>query len=116
MRTDLDLNIFKKRLEDRLAAIMAGQEAKKGENPLELDQARVGRLSRMDTMQQQAISQAATRLADLERQRIQAALKRIDSGEYGYCVFCGEEIAEGRLRFDPSVAACIACAKQAETK
>lgn len=116
MRNDLDLAYFKKRLEERLATIMAGQAAKKGEDPVELDQARVGRLSRMDAMQQQAMSQAASRLADLERQRIQSALKRIESGEYGDCVVCGDEIAEGRLRFDPSLPTCISCAKEAEAK
>jgi DnaK suppressor protein len=105
---------FKKILEDRLAAITSSQEARKKEAPIELDQARVGRLSRMDAMQQQAMSQAAANLAELERQRIQTALSRIRSGEYGYCVLCGEEIAEGRLRFDPSVPTCISCAREAE--
>jgi len=79
MHSDIDLDYFKKRLNERLAAIMAGQEASKGGPPVELDQARVGRLSRMDAMQQQAMSQAALRLAGLERLRIEAALKRIDS-------------------------------------
>lgn len=114
MHGAIDPEYFKKRLEERLAAIIDDQEEKKGENPVELDQARVGRLSRMDAMQQQAIAQEAARLAGLERQRIEAALKRIDAGEYGYCIVCGEEIAEGRLRFDPSVLTCIACARAAE--
>jgi DnaK suppressor protein len=114
MREDLDLNYCRKRLEERLAAITAGQEAKKGQDPVELDQARVGRLSRMDAMQQQAISQAASHLASLEKQRIQSALGRLLADEYGYCVLCNEEIAEGRLRFDPSALTCIACAKAAE--
>lgn len=111
---EIDQAYIKKRLEDRLASIMAGQEAKKGEGGVELDQARVGRLSRMDAMQQQAMSQAASHLAELERQRIQAALERLRKEEYGYCVICGDEIAEGRLRFDPSVPTCITCAKAAE--
>ena len=81
-----------------------------------MDQARVGRLSRMDAMQQHAISQAAYNLADLERQRIQSALGRMLADEYGYCVICGEEIAEGRLRFDPSALTCISCAQKAEAR
>ncbi len=45
MRDDIDLNDIKKRLEERLEAIIAGQKANKDENaPVELDQARVGRL------------------------------------------------------------------------
>ncbi|MDP2003322.1 MAG: TraR/DksA family transcriptional regulator [Desulfurivibrionaceae bacterium] len=106
------MTYFKKCLEERLAGIMDGQEAKKGKAPVELDQARVGRLSRMDAMQQHAISQAAYNLADLERQRIQSALGRMLADEYGYCVICGEEIAEGRLRFDPSALTCISCAQR----
>ncbi|MCK5196430.1 MAG: TraR/DksA C4-type zinc finger protein [Desulfobulbaceae bacterium] len=117
MRDDIDLKYFKKRLEERLKAITAGQERQKKEAaPVELDQARVGRLSRMDAMQQQAMSQAAARLSDLERQRIQSALGRMQSDDYGYCVLCDEEIAEGRLRFDPSVLMCISCAKEADEK
>lgn len=116
MRDDIDVKYFRKRLEERHAILLAGKEAKKGDVPVELDQARVGRLSRMDAMQQQAMVQAAGRLSDLERQRIESAFKRIDAGEYGYCVVCDEEIAEGRLRFDPSVLTCINCAQKAEIK
>lgn len=70
----------------------------------------------MDAMQQQAMAQAAARLKVFERQRVDEALKRIRSGECGYCVICDEEIAEGRLRFDPSVPTCISCAQKAEEK
>ncbi len=117
MSEEINLDYFKKRLEERYKAILDGQEAKKKDTaPVELDQARVGRLSRMDAMQQQAMSQAAARLVDIERQRIQTALKRIQSGEYGYCILCDEEIAEKRLQFDPSLLICISCAKEAEEK
>lgn len=115
MSEELDLGAFKLRLEERRAAILANKEAMKQENgPLELDQARVGRLSRMDAMQQQAMSQAGVRLLDLELQRIKTALGRIESEEYGYCILCDEEIAEKRLQFDPSILTCIHCAERAE--
>ncbi len=115
VRTDINLNYFKKRLEERLKEITEGQQHQKnGAAPVELDQARLGRLSRMDAMQQQAMSKATARLTDLERQRIQSALTRMGADEYGYCVICEEEIAEGRLRFDPSVLVCITCAQERE--
>ncbi len=115
MCNDIDLEYFKKRMEERLADITEGQERRKKEtSPVELDQARVGRLTRMDAMQQQAMAQAAARLTELERKRILSALSRMEAGEYGYCLICGEEIAEGRLRFDPSIATCIDCAKKAD--
>jgi len=116
MHDDLDMEYFRKRLEERRATLLKSKKAAKSDAPVELDQARIGRLSRMDAMQQQAMSQAAAHLSNLELQRIEAALKRIDTGEYGYCVVCDEEIAEGRLRFDPSVLTCIACARKAEAK
>ena len=117
MRTDIDLKYFKKRLEERLKEIIEEQQYKKtGTTPVELDQARIGRLSRMDAIQQQAIAKAAARLVDMERQRIQSALARMRIDEYGYCIICEEDIAEGRLQFDPSVMTCISCAEEKEAK
>ena len=112
MRDDIDIDYFKHRLETRRTEIEA---MKKEIAPVELDQSRMGRLTRMDAMQQQAMSQAAARLTQNELQRIRTALDRINSGEYGYCVRCEEDIAEGRLRVDPSVLNCIGCARAAET-
>jgi DnaK suppressor protein len=60
--------------------------------------------------------QATARRAELELQRIRTALGRLQSGDYGYCVKCEEEIAEGRLRVDPASLVCIDCAKAAEGK
>ncbi len=60
------------------------------------------------------MSQAAARLVEAERSRIQMALSRMESGDYGYCINCDEEIAEGRLQADPSVLTCISCARAME--
>ena len=79
---------------------------------VELQQDSVGRLSRMDALQQQAMAQAQTRRRAQERSRIKAALERIEEGEWGYCLTCGEDIAEARLRHDPSVAVCVGCASE----
>jgi DnaK suppressor protein len=117
VRDGLDLNFFKKLLEERLATIQAGRAAQQQEGaPIELDQTKVGRLSRMDAMQQQAMAQAAARRAELDVQRIRTALGRLQSGGYGYCVKCEESIAEGRLRADPVALVCIDCARAAEGK
>lgn len=45
-----------------------------------------------------------------ELRRIAAALQRIDSGEYGYCVKCGAEIGEARLDALPYTPFCRNCA------
>ncbi len=81
-----------------------------GRAPVTLQQDSVGRLSRMDAMQQQAMALAAEKRRKAERARIAAALARLEEGEWGWCVACGEEIAEQRLRHDPSVARCVTCA------
>ncbi|MCF8056248.1 MAG: TraR/DksA C4-type zinc finger protein [Desulfocapsa sp.] len=115
MTKELNLGYFKNRLQERYESIQENQEARKRDSaPVELDQARVGRLSRMDAMQQQAMSQASARLVEIEQQRIRTALNRIKSGEYGYCILCDEKIAEKRLNFDPSLLTCISCAQEAE--
>ncbi len=111
MRDDIDIHYFKQRLEKRLKEITDGQ---KYIEPVPLDQSSVGRLSRMDAMQQQAMAKAAARLAAMEQRRIRTALDRMASGDYGYCLHCDEDIAEGRLRVDPSALTCIACARAAE--
>ncbi|MDO9081277.1 MAG: TraR/DksA C4-type zinc finger protein [Desulfuromonadales bacterium] len=117
MRDDLDLNFFKQLLEERLAAIQAGRAAQQKEGaPVPLDQTCVGRLSRMDAMQQQAMAQATGQRAEVEAQRLRAARSRWQAGEYGYCVQCDEEIAEGRLRIDPGNLLCIDCARKTKGK
>ena len=75
-----------------------------------LDQQSVGRLSRMDAMQRQAMAQANARRRAALRARVQAALARMEDGEFGYCTDCGEEIAAGRLEADPTHPMCVSCA------
>ena len=80
-----------------------------GENtaPVELDQTQQGRLSRMDAMQQQAMAGETQRRRHVRLVQIDAALARLDHGEYGYCVTCGEEINADRLALDPAIALCL---------
>lgn len=106
---------FRQRLLARRAELMADTDsAADAANIVELDQTRVGRLSRMDALQQQAMSQENQRRRTLELTRIVQALRRIKDDEYGYCVECGEEIAENRLAVDPAAPLCIGCASERE--
>jgi DnaK suppressor protein len=84
--------------------------ARDSRKPVELDQSKVGRLSRMDAMQDQAMAQESERRRSGELQRIEAALQRLEGGDFGYCVSCDEAIAPARLELDPAVATCIDCA------
>ena len=81
-------------------------------NPVELDQTRVGRISRMDAMQAQQMALDASRRRKLQLVKIESAFKRINSGEYGYCLGCDEYIALRRLMVDPTNTHCIECAEK----
>ena len=83
--------------------------SKQARGTVTLDQQSVGRLSRMDAMQGQAMAEATERARSAELSRITAALKRIETGDYGYCLDCGDEIAQKRLDVDPSAPLCIKC-------
>jgi len=95
----------------RRAALLKEDEANAdSRDTVELQQDSVGRLSRMDALQQQAMAQAQERRRSAEKARIEAALQRLEEGEWGRCASCGEEIAGKRLHHDPSVATCVVCA------
>ena len=84
--------------------------SKDARDTVELDQQSVGRLSRMDAMQQQEMAQAQERTRQRDMQRIELAFRRLKDGEYGYCVDCDNEIPEGRLKIDPMAERCVNCA------
>ena len=79
--------------------------------PVELDQQSVGRLSRIDAMQQQAMSEAEGRRRQNDLIRIDAAFVRMETQEYGWCNECGEAIALKRMKVDPMATHCVGCAK-----
>lgn len=107
----VDIAYFKEKLlvlrDETRAAIDLGAESAK---PVTLDQTMVGRVSRIDAIQQQEMTLAAQRRRSEYLTKIEAALKRIDSGDFGYCRTCDEEIAHARLNLDPTLPTCITCA------
>ncbi len=111
----MDLEHFRNLLSVRRHALLADADSDAAA-VVELDQSRQGRLSRMDAMQQQAMAAETGRRRTAELPRIDAALARIDAGDYGVCLHCDEAIPEGRLRIDPAATLCVRCAEQAETE
>lgn len=107
-----DLEKAKQRLAEKRAEIEAHSAmSADARSTVELDQVAVGRLSRMDAMQQQAMAEAAERARQRDLVRIEMAERRIASGDYGYCEECGEEIPDGRLAIDPMATRCVKCAE-----
>lgn len=108
---DAQLGRFRQRLVALAEEIRAADAATSGERaPVELDQQSVGRLSRMDALQVQAMALEASRRRSGVLQRIAAALARMEAGDYGFCVECGEEIPARRLELDPATPMCVSCA------
>ena len=99
-------------LERRTALEEIAESARESARPVELDQTRTGRVSRMDALQGQAMAIASEGRQRVERRRIEAALARLEAGEYGECLVCGEPIPEARLRADPTTTRCVACASR----
>lgn len=78
--------------------------------PVTLDQQSVGRLSRMDAMQQQAMANATEARRHARLRAIDAAFARIMTEDFGWCDDCGEFIGTARLDLDPTLTRCIGCA------
>ncbi len=97
------------RLESELRSLE--KSSKDTTQPVELDQASVGRLSRMDAMQGQQMALETARRRHHELARVESALRRIELGEYGNCFDCGEEIDVRRLLVAPTSTRCVACAE-----
>lgn len=102
---------FRPRIEAELAGLAAATESTAADRrPVELDQQSVGRLSRMDAIQGQAMAAAMETRRSARRAMLEAALRRIAQADYGWCLRCGGFIGEGRLSVDPAVTLCVACA------
>ena len=84
------------------------KEAKASSRPVDLNDP-IGRLSRMDAIQQQQMALNTFKQAQVNLQLVEAALKRLDEGEYGVCLRCEEEISPKRLMARPEAPFCTKC-------
>ena len=107
-----DLSKRETQLRERLAELDSLEAANEEDRAVVvLDQQSVGRLSRMDALQNQAMAQETQRRRSQERARIAAALQRIEEDEYGWCAECREAIVPKRLDVDPMAVMCAKCAR-----
>lgn len=108
------------RFHDRLVAELqqlaeAIAQAGSAAGTVELDQSSVGRVSRMDAMQQQAMARGLQERLAVRKRKIEAALARIASGTYGRCCQCQAEMEAQRMEADPAAVFCPACATERES-
>ena len=93
-------------LRDELKQLLAA--TKEGTRPVALDEP-IGRLTRMDAMQQQSMSAANRRSHDLRLQQVNQALNAIERDEYGFCRRCDDPIGYKRLTARPESPYCLDC-------
>ena len=91
-----------------LRAALAGSQDQAA--TVDLDQSAVGRLSRVDALQHQAMALEQARRTELRLAQVVNALARVDDGRYGTCLRCGDDIAEARLNARPETPFCRECA------
>lgn len=109
------LDEFQRCLEDSLLQVdEALSHAGNVSATVQLDQSSVGRLSRMDALQQQAMAAGIRDMLIQKRLKIKAALDRISAGRFGICCQCEGEIEGGRLEQDPAVVFCATCMVERE--
>ena len=99
-------------VEELESALTATRESSK---TVELDQP-IGRLSRMDAIQQQKMAAAARRNTELRLAQVRGALHAIEQGTYGECRLCEEEIGKRRLQARPESPFCLQCQKRSESR
>lgn len=97
-----DLHALRATLQEQHAA------AKEEARPVNLDLP-IGRLSRVDALQQQSMAAANRRSLELRLQQVAAALAAHAEGAYGDCRRCGEPIGYPRLQARPETPLCVAC-------
>jgi DnaK suppressor protein len=112
MTAEIDIEHFRARLIEERQALEATADAREDASAtVKLDQTSVGRLSRMDALQQQAMAKSINERAAFSLQQIDAALRRCDDGSYGLCRACDEPIDPRRLELSPAITRCISCAE-----
>ena len=104
------LDFFRKRLESLKIEIEKNMSTNKSDSGVVKLDSSIGRLSRMDALQNQQIALELKRRQENQLLRIKNAIKRMDKGQYGLCGRCKKPIAEDRLEVFPDTFTCINCA------
>jgi DnaK suppressor protein len=108
--TSEQTNELLKDLEDLARELQQSLEGSaQAARPVELDQPAVGRVSRIDAIQQQKMLEANRQAQKARLGLVRAALLRCEEDEYGDCRGCGESIGHKRLKARPESVFCIAC-------
>ena len=72
----------------------------------------LGRLTRMEALNDKGVNEHVLAQNKATLQKLENALRRMETGEYGTCIRCGGEIPIGRLRLVPEALICVPCAEK----
>ncbi|MCH2449895.1 MAG: TraR/DksA C4-type zinc finger protein [Gracilimonas sp.] len=99
------INIITLRIEEAKEEI---EELKELVKPIPLD-ASIGRISRMDAINNKTINESSLREKKQELKKLERALENSESEKFGICTKCGDEIPFGRLEYMPHTTRCVKC-------
>ena len=71
----------------------------------------IGRVSRMDAINNKSVNDAALRKAEAKLKNLEVALTKVDDTDFGICIRCKNEIPLGRIMLLPHAVTCVNCAK-----
>lgn len=115
--TDLEI----RQLQEQLQSLETGLEEQlqiggDASNVVTLDQSKVGRVSRIDALQQQQMALSTRSKSQQRLLKVKSALQAIESGDYGYCRRCDEDIGFPRLQAQPETPLCISCQNHSDSQ
>ena len=113
----MDVTFFQQLIDSEITELRSlSSNSRESRAPVQLDKQSVGRLSRMDAMQQQSMDMAREERRQARLASLASARRRIESDDYGYCDNCGIEIGLRRLEARPTASLCIDCKTLDEIK
>lgn len=110
MLSSEDKEKIRKEIIQKLEALKISiKDLRKQSKPVSPDNA-IGRITRMDAIQQRSVAEAALRKAEDEQVGLEDALSKIDHPDFGVCVRCRQPIPIGRILIMPETRTCVRCA------
>ena len=107
---EVDSKILKEKINNSLIQLNTEiEELKELVKPIAPENS-IGRISRMDAINNKSINEAALRKAEIRQNALENALLEINTEGFGVCARCGENIPMGRLLLRPQSRSCVKCA------
>ena len=102
--------LLKKKIAEKISeTTFKVRDYKKLNEPMAPDNA-IGRVSRMDAINNRSVLNAALKKAELKLKKLKIVQKEIEKKEFGLCINCNQEIPVARLIIVPESKKCVHCA------